>query len=118
MGNLQWDDESKNENAALTNPNPPQAPVRVKVDDKRIINCRADINQLMPIKYNWAWEKYLAGCANHWMPSEINMQRDIEQWRDPQALTAEERHMLKRNFGFLPPPNLWRRTIFCSAPTA
>lgn len=73
---------------------------RVKVDDKRIINCRADVNQLMPIKYNWAWEKYLAGCANHWMPNEISMQRDIEQWRNPNLLTEGERHMLKRNFGF------------------
>ena len=73
---------------------------RVKVDDKRIINCRADVNQLMPIKYHWAWEKYLAGCANHWMPNEISMQRDIEQWRNADALTSEERHMLKRNFGF------------------
>lgn len=73
---------------------------RVTVDDKRIINCRADVNQLMPIKYGWAWEKYLAGCANHWMPNEVNMQRDIEQWRSVGALTADERHMLKRNFGF------------------
>ena len=73
---------------------------RIQVDDKRIINCRADVNQLMPIKYGWAWEKYLAGCANHWMPNEISMQRDIEQWRDPAALTEAERHMLKRNFGF------------------
>ena len=73
---------------------------RVAVDDKRIINCRADINQLVPIKYNWAWEKYLAGCANHWMPNEISMQRDIEQWRAPNILSDDERHMLKRNFGF------------------
>ena len=87
------------ENTALTPP-PPSPPRRVQVDDKRIINCAADINQLVPIKYKWAWEKYLNGCANHWMPNEINMQRDIEQWRDPSALTADERHMLKRNFGF------------------
>jgi len=73
---------------------------RVRVDDKRIINCRADVNQLMPIKYEWAWEKYLAGCANHWMPNEINMQRDIEQWRSADLLTPQERQMLKYNFGF------------------
>ena len=73
---------------------------RVRVDDKRIINCSADLNQLVPIKYKWAWEKYLTGCKNHWMPQEISMQRDIEQWRDPHALTDDERHMLKRNFGF------------------
>ena len=100
MDALPRQNEQNNENALLTNPSSEPAPRRVKVDDKRIINCRADVNQLMPIKYKWAWEKYLAGCANHWMPSEINMQRDIEQWRDPKALTADERHMLKRNFGF------------------
>ena len=73
---------------------------RVAVDDKKIINCRADLNQLMPIKYDWAWKKYEDGCANHWMPNEISMQTDIEQWRSPTALTEDEKHMLKRNFGF------------------
>ena len=95
MTALKWDSDS-----ILTNPTAGMKLDRVRVDDKRIINCRADINQLMPIKYHWAWEKYLAGCANHWMPNEINMQRDIEQWRSPNSLTLDERHMLKRNFGF------------------
>ena len=85
--------------SVLTSPSPGHAR-RVEMDDKRIINCRADVNQLMPIKYHWAWDKYLAGCANHWMPTEISMQRDIEQWHSPTALSADERHMLKRNFGF------------------
>ncbi|MGE3972719.1 MAG: ribonucleotide-diphosphate reductase subunit beta, partial [Porticoccaceae bacterium] len=44
---------------------------RVQVDDKRMINCRADLNQLVPFRYDWAWQKYLDGCANHWMPQEI-----------------------------------------------
>jgi ribonucleoside-diphosphate reductase beta chain len=56
-----------------------QAPVarRVKASDKRIINGQTDVNQLVPFKYKWAWEKYLASCANHWMPQEVNMSRDI-----------------------------------------
>jgi len=29
---------------------------RVSVDDKRMINARADVNQLLPLKYRWAWE--------------------------------------------------------------
>ena len=49
---------------------------RIQVDDKKIINCRADLNQLVPFKYDWAWQKYLDGCANHWMPQEINMTAD------------------------------------------
>jgi len=46
---------------------------RVNVADKRVINAKTDVNQLVPFKYKWAWEKYLAGCANHWMPQEINI---------------------------------------------
>jgi ribonucleoside-diphosphate reductase beta chain len=38
---------------------------RITVDEKRMINCRADLNQLVPFKYDWAWQKYLDGCANH-----------------------------------------------------
>src|SRR3989449_1039517 len=73
---------------------------RVRVEDKRIINARADVNQLVPFKYKWAWEKYLAGCANHWMPQEINMSRDIALWQDPNGLTEDERRVVKRNLGF------------------
>ncbi|MBS0352234.1 MAG: ribonucleotide-diphosphate reductase subunit beta, partial [Proteobacteria bacterium] len=60
---------------------------RIRVDDKRIINCRADLNQLVPFKYKWAWDKYIAACANHWMPNEINMAADIALWKDPHGLT-------------------------------
>ncbi len=73
---------------------------RIRVDDKRIINCRADLNQLVPFKYKWAWEKYLAGCANHWMPNEINMSADIALWKDPNGLTEDERTIIKRSLGF------------------
>jgi ribonucleoside-diphosphate reductase beta chain len=73
---------------------------RVRLEDKRVINGAADVNQLVPFKYRWAWEKYLAGCANHWMPQEINMQRDIELWKNPDGLTDDERLIVKRNLGF------------------
>jgi len=73
---------------------------RVTVDDKKIINCRADVNQLVPFKYHWAWEKYLNACANHWMPQEVNMTADIAMWNDPDALSEDERLILKRGFGF------------------
>ncbi|MFD2112659.1 ribonucleotide-diphosphate reductase subunit beta [Thiorhodococcus fuscus] len=73
---------------------------RVRVDDKRIINCHADLNQLVPFKYDWAWQKYLDACANHWMPQEINMNADIALWKDPNGLTEDERTIIKRNLGF------------------
>jgi len=73
---------------------------RVTVDQKRMINCRADLNQLVPFKYEWAWQKYLDGCANHWMPQEINMNADIALWKKPDGLTDDERIIVKRNLGF------------------
>jgi ribonucleoside-diphosphate reductase beta chain len=73
---------------------------RVRVEDKRVINGKADVNQLVPFKYKWAWDKYLSGCANHWMPQEINMSRDIATWKDPNGLTEDERLVVKRNLGF------------------
>ncbi|WP_232315239.1 ribonucleotide-diphosphate reductase subunit beta [Aquincola tertiaricarbonis] len=73
---------------------------RVNVADKRIINGQTDVNQLVPFKYKWAWEKYLATCANHWMPQEVNMSRDIATWKDPNGLTDDERRIIKRNLGF------------------
>ena len=68
--------------------------------DKRVINGQTDVNQLVPFKYKWAWEKYLATCANHWMPQEVNMNRDIALWKDPNGLTEDERRIVKRNLGF------------------
>jgi ribonucleoside-diphosphate reductase beta chain len=73
---------------------------RVNAADKRIINGKTDVNQLVPFKYKWAWEKYLASCANHWMPQEVNMSRDIATWKDPNGLTDDERRIIKRNLGF------------------
>jgi ribonucleoside-diphosphate reductase beta chain len=73
---------------------------RIQVDDKRMINCRADLNQLVPFKYEWAWQKYLDGCANHWMPQEVNMTADIALWKSENGLTADERTIVMRSLGF------------------
>ena len=67
---------------------------------KKLINCtEVDVNQLMPLKYKWAWEHYLNGCANHWMPTEVSMGKDIELWKN-NSLTPDEKLMLIRNLGF------------------
>ena len=73
---------------------------RVQVGDKQMINARADLNQLVPFKYDWAWQKYLDGCANHWMPQEVNMTADIALWKSADGLTEDERRIVKRNLGF------------------
>lgn len=73
---------------------------RVKIAEKRLINCHAvDVNQLMPLKYKWAWEHYLNGCANHWMPNEVPMGKDIELWKS-KNLSEDERRVIMRNLGF------------------
>jgi ribonucleoside-diphosphate reductase beta chain len=75
---------------------------RVTAEKKRIINNDrvVDVNQLVPIKYKWAWQYYLDACTNHWMPQEVSMQRDIEQWKSPTGFTEDERRVIKRNLGF------------------
>ena len=73
---------------------------RVSVDEKAMINCRADLKQLVPFKYDWAWQKYLDGCANHWMPQEINMTADVATWKSSDGLTADERRIVMRSLGY------------------
>ena len=73
---------------------------RVRVDQKAMINCRADVNQLVPFKYDWAWDKYLNACANHWMPQEVGMAADKALWNQPQGLSKEEKQVIKRSLGF------------------
>jgi ribonucleoside-diphosphate reductase beta chain len=73
---------------------------RIRVDDKAMINCRADLNQLVPFKYGWAWQKYLDGCANHWMPQEVNMTADIALWKSADGLSDDERRIIMRSLGY------------------
>ncbi len=73
---------------------------RIDAEKKRMINCNTiDVNQLMPLKYKWAWEHYINGCANHWMPTEVPMTKDIEMWKSGD-LTEGEILLIKRNLGF------------------
>jgi len=81
-------------------PQPYDLTKRINADDKRLLNCKqVDVNQLMPLKYHWAWEHYLNGCNNNWQPSEVPMQRDIELWKSD-ALSDAERQVILRNLGF------------------
>ena len=73
---------------------------RISVDAKAMINCRADLNQLVPFKYDWAWQKYLDGCANHWMPQEVNMTADVALWKSADGLTDDERQVVMRGLGY------------------
>ncbi|CAG9045969.1 Ribonucleoside-diphosphate reductase subunit beta [Chlamydia abortus] len=73
---------------------------RVQLNSKRLVNCnQVDVNQLVPIKYKWAWEHYLNGCANNWLPTEVPMARDIELWKSDN-LSEDERRVILLNLGF------------------
>lgn len=73
---------------------------RFAASQKRLINCNVvDVNQLMPLKYKWAWEHYLNGCNNNWLPTEVPMAKDIELWKSDK-LTPDERRVIMRNLGF------------------
>jgi len=73
----------------------------VDINKRRIINgADADVMQLHPMKHSFAWEAYNVGNANHWLPTEISMQLDIEQWKSPTALTPDERQAFETVLGF------------------
>lgn len=74
---------------------------RVSINDRRLINGKnADVIQLHPLKHVFAWDAYNVGNANHWLPTEISMQLDIEQWRSQTFLTPDEKHALRMVIGF------------------
>ena len=70
-------------------------------EEKKILNCGAtDPNKILPMKYKWARTHYKAGVANNWVPEEVNMQKDVEQWQSRDTLTPEERRVILWNMGF------------------
>ena len=74
---------------------------RVDINQRRIINgADADVIQLWPMRHSFAWEAYMVGNANHWLPTEISMQKDVEQWRTPGVISDEEKQALKTVLGF------------------
>lgn len=68
--------------------------------DGIINNTSTDPNKILPMRYLWAREYYRSGVANNWTPEEISMQKDIEQWQSPTALTEQERRLILWNLGF------------------
>jgi ribonucleoside-diphosphate reductase beta chain len=70
-------------------------------EEKKILNCgTTDPNKILPIKYKWARKHYKDGVANNWTPDEVNMQKDVETWKNPEALTPDERRLILWNMGF------------------
>lgn len=57
------------------------------------------VNQILPHTNKWAFDLFLKGCANNWMPTSIGMQKDIVQWKSP-SITDDEKLVIKRCLGF------------------
>lgn len=71
----------------------------VNAADKRIVNGKADINQLAPFKYPWAWEFFLKANRNHWTPLEISMAQDVHDYHH--KLSGAERHVFENVLAYL-----------------
>jgi len=68
---------------------------------KRILNnSKVDPNKILPINYKWAREHYKNGVANNWVPEEVGMQKDVEQWQTRGLLTSHEKRLVMWNMGF------------------
>ncbi len=69
--------------------------------DKTILNnSSTDPNKILPMKYKWARTHYKNGVANNWTPEEVNMQKDVETWKAPNGLSADEKRLIMWNMGF------------------
>ena len=71
----------------------------VRADDKRVVNGIADINQLAPFKYPWAWNYFLNANKNHWTPLDINMTQDVQDYHH--KLSPNERHVYENVLSYL-----------------
>jgi len=75
----------------------------INPQDKRVVNGKADINQLSPMKYPWAWEYFLNANKNHWTPLEVPMGPDIADYR---ILTPAEKHVYENVLAYLTPSDI------------
>lgn len=67
---------------------------------KRVINGRDTMFfNILPLKYQWAYDLYKTMKSNHWEPEDVPMQRDVEQWRGSE-LADVERWIIKMAIGY------------------
>ncbi len=68
---------------------------------KKVINGRITMTfNLLPLKYQWAYDLYRTMKANHWEPEDVPMGKDIEQWRDTTLVSDVERWIIRMGIGY------------------
>jgi ribonucleoside-diphosphate reductase beta chain len=78
-----------------------QAKAEAAFAAKRVINGRETMTfNLLPLKYQWAYDLYRTMKANHWEPEDIPMGKDIEQWRDTKTVSDVERWIIRMGIGY------------------
>ena len=72
------------------------------INARKVINGKQDdgLMQVHPLKHKWADEIYTQMVANNWVHTEVSLQKDVEMWNDPNALTANERRVYERSLAF------------------
>ena len=70
-------------------------------EGKQVINGRDTMAfNLLPLKYQWAYDLYRKMKANHWEPEDIPMQKDVEQWKNQFELSESERWIIMMGIGY------------------
>jgi ribonucleoside-diphosphate reductase beta chain len=69
---------------------------------KQVINGRETMFfNILPLKYQWAYDLYKTMKANHWEPEDIPMGKDREQWVDATgSITDIDRWIVKMAIGY------------------
>ena len=68
---------------------------------KKVINGRqVPYFNILPLKYQWAYDLYKTMKANHWEPEDVPMGKDIEQWRDTKHVSDVERWIIRMGIGY------------------
>lgn len=72
------------------------------INKRRVINGEDDgLMQLAPLKHPFADEIFKTMLKNNWVPQEVNLQEDIEQWKKPNFLSESERRVYQRSLAFI-----------------
>jgi len=67
---------------------------------KRVINGYETMTfNLLPLKYQWAYDLYRTMKANHWDAEELSMARDVAHWRDVRVVNDAERDVIRLAIG-------------------